>query len=423
MLERETEIIITIITERTIGSARSLALRDVLAADVPKAVTQYLQCEIARLMQDDLANANRFSNFKFASPLVHQLTRSYTRTLAPEYIFSREEFASMLDNAVHFVENYLCRPQWTLEHFVFENSEHATSLELRNRLDYLSEYLYYPKLIDGFMRQKGWQEIGVGDFRSLLTKIDDQIVKQHDAQELAQLTRPIYEFFLLQKDITGKPIPVKPLLVFFEDKKLKLVKEYVERICHIRKSEHLTIEQLAIIIDDVYGGVGSPAKKSAAKEERLVEENMEQVARPEQKSGALPSEVSSREANTLPTPLEDLRRSNTAASGSERRNVALSLTFSGMTDSSHSPVTPSLLADLKTAIDAAQRERFIRTIFRKDESYYNIVIESLNDMTTWNDASLYLQTFYQTSGLDPDLADVVEFTDLIHLRYSLTQKK
>ena len=85
MLEQETTIIIQILTERTIGSARSLALKDALATDLPKAVKLYLRCEVTRLMEEDLKNGGHFSNFRFTTPLVHQLTRTYTRTLAPEY--------------------------------------------------------------------------------------------------------------------------------------------------------------------------------------------------------------------------------------------------------------------------------------------------------------------------------------------------
>jgi hypothetical protein len=416
MLERETDIIIQILTERTIGSARSLALKDALATDMPRAVKLYLRCEVTRLMEQDLRNAGHFSNLKFTAPLVYQLTKTYTRTLAPEYIFTREEFAALLENAVHFVENYLCRPQWTLTHFLFEKSERVTLDELQSKFEYISEYLYYGKLVEGFLQQKGRQEIEIGDFRSLLAKIDDQIVKQHNPRELAQLTRPMYEFLLLQSEIAEKPIPIKPLIVFFEDKKMSGLKEYIERICQIRKSEQLTIEQLADIIDDLYNGT---SVKSKPNEEGNTSPgiHIEQQASPE---SALQREPEAARVET-PAPVEAPQVRATIPGG-DRRNIALSLTFSGMTESSESSPASSPLQDLKTAIGEQQRSRFIRTIFQQDEGYYTVVMQTLNSMTTWKDASLYLQMFYQTSGLDPHLPDVVEFTDIIQLRYSLAPK-
>jgi hypothetical protein len=403
MLERETDIIIQTLAERTIGSAHSLALKDALATDIPKAVKLYLRCEVTRLMEQDLKNASHFSNLKFTTPLVHQVTKTYTRTLAPEYIFTREEFVPMLENAVHFVENYLCRPQWTLSHFVFEKSERVTLVELQDKFEYVSEYLYYGNLVEGFLRQKGWQGIGVGDFRALLAKIDDQILKLHNPGELAQLTRPIYQFLLLQSEIAEKPIPIKPLIVFFEDKNMSGLKEYVERICQVRNSEHLTIRQLADIIEDLYsGGTGKyqPEEKSEPTPEAPVEKG-------ESNAGHV----------ATPAPI-DTPQSSAAAPVGDRQNVALSLTFSGMTESARSSPSSSRMSDLKAAIDEGQRERFIRTIFQNDEAYFRVIIETLNGMTTWKDASLYLHAFYQTSGVDPSTQDVVEFTDLIQHRYA-----
>ncbi|HCV42476.1 MAG TPA: hypothetical protein DGH68_03260, partial [Bacteroidetes bacterium] len=251
MLERETDTMIRTLTERTIGSAKSLALKDALAANIPAGIKAYLHCEVTRWMQDDLREANHFASFRFTTPFVHKLTSTYTRTLALEYIFTREAFVTAMENAVHFVENYLCRPQWTLEHFLFEKSDRVSLIELQTKFEYLAHYLYYAKLIEGFMQQKGWQEIGVRDFRSLLTKIDDQIVKQHNPKELAQLTRPIFEFLLLKSEISNTPVSIKPLMVFFEDKKMTASKEYIERICHIRGWEQLTIEQLGEILKDL----------------------------------------------------------------------------------------------------------------------------------------------------------------------------
>ena len=416
MLERETDIIIQILTERTIGSARSLALKDALATDIPRAVKKYLQCEVARLMHEDLRNASHFSNLKFTVPVVHQLTKSYVYTLAPEYIFSREEFAAILENAVHFVENYLCRPQWTLEHFIFEKSERVTLMKMQNSLEYLTEYPYYGKLIEGFARQKGWQEISIGEFRSLLSRIDEQVVKQHSARELSQLTRTIYEFLLLQSDIAGKPIPIKPLMVFLEDKRMNPLKEYIERICRIRNTEQLSIEELANILEDSYSrttGNSLPDERSNVTTEHPVEDQASPLQPIEAK--AITSRMES------PTPAIDAPQVGSAVPASDRRNIALSLTFSGMTESSK-PFPPSSLQELKSAISEEQRGRFIKTIFKEDEAYYNVVMQSLNGMTSWKDTSLYLQMFYQTSGLDPYFPDVVEFTDVIQLRYSLAPK-
>ncbi len=435
MLEHETQNIIQTLTERALGSAQSVALKDVLAADIPKSIKLYIRSETIRWLQTDLKGAGHFSNLRFATPFVQHLTKIYTWAMASEYVFTREEFVSTIENATHFAENYLCRPRWTLEHFVFEKSERVTPSEIQTKLEYVSDYLYYGKLIQGYMKLKDLREINREDFRTLLTTIDDRIVKQHSPKELAQLTRPIYEFLLLHQDINGQPAPIKPLVVFFDDKGMTLVKDYVERICRIRKTEQLTIEQLGEIIEDLYSKpieqsnetfVPDVSQPDQDEPDEIISSNVVVPAEPsppaDESPQSLDSETTaSHEGNETPPepPEEETHRPWTPEMASDRRNVALSLTYSGMNETTPS----SSLAkpdDLKKSIADDQRRRFVRAIFQNDEAYYNVVIEALNGMATWKDASLYLQMFYQASGLDPFVHDVVEFTDLIQQRYPPT---
>ena len=123
MLERETEIIIQILIERALGSSKSLTLREALTGQLPKSIKLYLQGEVNRWLREELRSGAHFSHIRFSALPAMQLARTFTRSIASEYIFTREEFINTLDNAVHFVENYLCRPQWTLEQFVFDKEQ------------------------------------------------------------------------------------------------------------------------------------------------------------------------------------------------------------------------------------------------------------------------------------------------------------
>ena len=423
MLEDETQTILQTLTDRTLGSAQSVALKDVLAADLPGSVKRFIRCEVMRWLQSDLNAASHFSNIRFAAPFVQHLTKMYTRTLASEYVFTRDEFTSTLENATHFVENYLCRPRWTLERFIFEKSGRATPFDILNKLEYITDYRYYGTLVQGYMRRKEMREILREDFTSLLATIDDRVMKQHAPTELAYLTRPIFEFLLLQKEIDGKPLPIKPLIVFFDDKGMTTVKEYVERVCKIRNTEHLTIEQLGGIIEDLYTEPEASSPKTT-----LQHTPVSQVAPvQEEPSESIPSPDESvhqgddtnhpeHEGAGESVSEEEPRTTVPFESTADRRNIALSLTYSGMNEkpSFATPVPP---ADLKASIDDDQRGRFVRTIFQNDEAYFNVVIDALNGMPSWKDASLYLQMFYQASGVDPYARDVIEFTDLIQQRY------
>jgi hypothetical protein len=253
----------------------------------------------------------------------------------------------------------------------------------------------------------------------LVRNIDDQVVQQHNSRELAYLSRPVFEFLLQHTIIEGKAIPLRPVIVFFEDKHMMLLKEYIERICQIRGTDQLTIEQLAGIIEDLHSG-------SAATRLR---EHLPQASTPES-SGEIEFP-----GNQTPLPMHEEGPFEHVPSGlpptpqehtspfqpNDRRNIPLSLTFTGMTETAHGDMTSSNLPELKGIINEQRRARFIKSVFHNDEAYYNVVVDALNGMTTWRDASLYLEALYNTSGVDPYDANVVEFTDLIQHRFSSSQ--
>lgn len=435
MLEQETREIVTTLAQRIIGTAKSVTLRDVLAADSPGNIKLFMQCEVAQWLHNDLVNAPRFSNIRFGEIDVRHLTRTYTRTIAAGYSFTRDEFMETLESAVHFVGNYLCRPQWTLSQFLFPHADRISVVDMQVKFSYLADYLYLPRLVTGYMTQKHVKEIGRADFRALLARIDGEVTKRHSASELARLAEPIFDFLLLARNITGKPIPVQPILAFFDDKAVIPVKEYIERICHIRNMTGITLDQLTAMIQDLYGELKNdvtrlgtdfvlPAEQSAPSEPSHIKQpdTKEQTVQVD----AIPSALEEPEpSESVQSDETAVRKPDTAdteqerVSGTDRRNIALSLTFSGMTGSHQDD--EHTFRDLRTMIDDRLQERFVHTIFQNDGAYYNVVIDSLNGMQSWHEASRYLKTFYQTSGIDPFLPDVVQFTDLVQLRYSFPQ--
>jgi hypothetical protein len=239
MLERETEQLIDRVAERTISRRDSILLREVLSSDVPRTVKVYIRSEVVRWLYSDLRSAPRYARVNKNVPGLDQLTQAFLRSLADAYEFSRTDFISIVDDAVHFVQSYACKPQWTLENFVFDRATVLPVDEVLARLDYTSDYAYFKRLIARVISQWKWREVRFDDFRMLVSRIDSQIVKQHSAAELAMLAKPIFDF-VAQADASGHlAIPVEPLLVFFEDKRLMSLKQHIEEGCKARNRSSL----------------------------------------------------------------------------------------------------------------------------------------------------------------------------------------
>ena len=115
MLERETESILATLSARTIGDRETILLGEVLGADVPRGIKTYMEAETVRQLEAELFASPRFSRVDRQATDVRRHGRAFIASMSAHYIFPKDEYISLLENAIHFLENYLCRPQWTIE--------------------------------------------------------------------------------------------------------------------------------------------------------------------------------------------------------------------------------------------------------------------------------------------------------------------
>jgi hypothetical protein len=412
MLERETELIIQTLVNRTIGARETMTLQEAVAADMPRGVRAYLRAEVFRWIERDFKSAPSLKNVDQAVMGVEKLAKYFLRTLADNYIFQRSEFLGMLDNAVHFLENYLCRPQWTLASFLYQNSTTTTPAEIIAKLDYFADYAYLPTLVERTLLQRTTEPVAFEDFKTLLAKIDDQVVRQHTARELATLTKPIYDFLLLCNAPDNLPVPLKPLLVFLDDKKMKIMREHMEGLCKSRQADHLTLSQLKEIFEELYLG-----EAKANQEEPDVQPRSEVPStetKVEERAGPTPPD-------NQPSYFEEKEQTPPTAhsvpTDRDQKNISLSLTFAGL----HEPPAPRTpvkeLPDLNTIIPPDLSDRVIKSAFMNDVQYYSIVITALNDFPTWEEASAYIGQLCEINDLDPSSPELREFSTAVQRRY------
>jgi len=250
MLEHLTESLFRELSQRTIGDSSSISLKTVLDAAIPKGIKTYFQAEALSWFEHDLSSSRRFTRIDKTAPEMQHLATSFLVPLTAAYVFTREEFLETLENAILFLENYLCRPQWTLHNFVFEEPSPVTRDVLLAKLRYFTDYAYLPRLIEQIVRRRNLTEIEPGAFQELLARIDEEVVRQHTARELGMLLKPIFEFLNFANSSPDQAIPVKTVLLFFEDKKMPFHREYIDSICHIRNQTTITHESLLGMVDD-----------------------------------------------------------------------------------------------------------------------------------------------------------------------------
>lgn len=391
IFETEIAAIIHTVQARTIGEGDSILLKNVMTSDIHPALKAYILAEVEKLLQQEREKEARSKRFSYALPEIVSLQRQIDILLVQEYEFTRGEFESVVDEAVHFQFNFLCRPQWTLLNFVFENNRTISSTELERKLRYAVEYQYFRKLIRRYVVNHGLVEVSYEELRDLLERIDREVVAQHSALELARMTRPLFAFIEAghlqpKKDLLDHVLPINAAIVFFEDKKLDAIKSALESERDGGTNE-ITVSQLAMLIARVRGETPSaPEKPSVA---------ITKEQEPDELADHAVFEFVHKPTEAPPAP--------PAAEAIEKNEQA-------------SNIAPPLL-DVYTLFSPSDQKLFIRKLFKKNEVEFRNTLDGLEPLRTWEEASFYLDRVFQANDVDPFSKETIRFTDVIQSRY------
>ena len=407
MFETEIIHIIHLLTAKSIGESESLLLKQLMRgpqSDVPRCIKTYFRSEVERWLTEEHKSFPKSTRFNYFLPEVQSLLQQMNTLLIYNYRFDRTEFSSVLDDAVHMQFNYICRPQWTLLSFVFDMISHTTTNEIIFKLGYFSDYRYYSDIIKRYLTNKGLAELNIEEFRNLLIKIDEQVLKHHTNAELSELTKPIFQFINVGDYSPESLVPIDALTVFYEDKGMTEIKDRLEKERDRHSLNHLTMKQLAAVIHEVRGE-GEVGEAEAEQE----------VVLPE-----------------APLPVETPHRPSTPSTyGYDEYFEHKPPSRAGVPEAQPNPPRPRSkevkleppqaisadAIDLRALIDERERKKFLKKIFKKDEAHLNTAIDTLRSTTSWKEASVFIDEIFIMNDVDPFSREAIRFTDLIYSRF------
>ena len=409
IFEAEIEQIMNGASARTIGEAETIRLRDLLAADLHPAIKAYFKARVRQLLQQERLTEVRSKKFPYALPEVVRLLEQVDVLLVHNYSFGQHDFALMLDHAVHFQFNFLCRPQWTLLNFIFENQRRRPTSDIRRKLRYCVDYEYYAEIIKRLIDDRGLAEIEYEEFKELLEKIDNEIVSCHSSVELALLTRPLVRFIesalpVPPAKLADSKIPINAAVVFFEDKKLNDIKDRLEIERDKNSVLEISLKELAVLIEKV----------QTHNEDAEVDfpEGPGETAKVEEKPAETPSEK--------PTMAEPVMVSKTPVKifSDFEEDEPITIPLSPQSEEAYVGLTDSgILVNLHSLFSPSEEKTFIRKVFQKDELLFRESLDQINKMTEWKEASQYLQQIYLTNEVDPFSDVAIMFTDKVQRRF------
>ena len=376
MFEKETEQLIAAVRQSTIGDAKAIGLREIFESNIPSSVKVFFRAEVETMLAGERKTDSRSGKFNYELPEIAMLQDQIDALLIHNFIFPKSEFESTLDRCIHFTFNYLCRPQWTLISFLFEESARTSAQNILRKLRYCKEYAYFTDILRRYLQQRGVGEMTLEEGRNLIARIDSEVIKDHSSIELAQLAAPLYEFVAYARShklsATAKTVPTRALMYFFDDKKMTAIQERLTREREVLGVKELSSNQLVNMLEKV---------RTGDEHAHVFDETSEQLPAFEDVTSELPVLPAEYEEPSIATPV------------------------------SSEPPRP-----LPPLFSIEEERMIIKHVFHQDEGQFRAALSEVSGATTWEDAAHSIDHFFLMNDVEPFSKEAILFTNRVQSR-------
>jgi hypothetical protein len=408
IFEAEIESIIHAARVKTIGEDDDVFLKKILTANIHPAIKAYFKAEVEKTLAQERGLEYRSKKFPYSLAEVKSLEEQIDLLLVQNYHFTLQEFESLLDESVHFQFNYLCRPQWTLLSFIVGDQRRVTSSTIEKRLRYCIDYSYFPELIKRFIVDHGLAEVTYEEFKSLIERIDNEVVAQHASYELAHMTRALFDFvesgkMVPQVEFEQQTLPINAAIVFFDDKRLTDIRVRLEYERDNNRVIQITADRLADIIEIVRMGSEDATAQPITSIVEL-SDGQEQVDQQtaDQWSVDIVQDYSAQETEIAPN----------AQTTENPIPLKTPPVVFGEDDQKISGTTPGMKRwEILDLFSEKEQSLLVKKLFTNDETAFQGAITEISLFESWDEVGQYLDTLFLANEVDPFGTEAVLFTD------------
>jgi hypothetical protein len=416
MFEKEISSYAFNISKRYTGER--IALGSLLIdVELPDSFKKFAEAEVEGMIDEEGLVDSRTGRLNWTNPQVQALFKEIRHVLKNYFEFSKEEFLELAEKASKFIFNYVIRPRWTLEKFLFKGETEIDKLSIEKAARFFNDYLYYPREIAEYLEFHKKSTLDIATWKKLHAKIDEHLLSMLPSS-LDNLTASLFKMF--QFAAGDEKVPTDAVILFFRDKSATEILDRVEFAKEINNIQSLNLPDLEMILH-------ATSKEVSQKIDLLpsVEEPPIDFRTFERQTVTMP--LMSETNQKLKIPVEVGMNSSQNDSHSEE-NSDLKASEHFLSEQGQQ-LDQQLLSEpekkkeetssVRTHLTAKQESRIIKKIFGGSKSGYHIAIYKLDASPNWKSASKIVEGIFIDNGIDPFSKYSVVFTEAVSAKFLL----
>ncbi len=452
-----------------------IPLAYLITLDIPQSIKHFFDQEVELWIREEEEKFTSSDRFNYDLPEIRVLIDQIFDILKQTAQFHITKFNQLLERAVKLQMNFVIEPHRTLTQFLFKDGPTISTIEVYDTLKYFFQFEYYKEAISDYFNTKYLKEISQDQFVELLDKIDEKLFSENREEMTLKAIKTIMNFLSEAQGTTVTSLPVNVLLAALRDRKLNDLVEKIEDAQREVQMPELTFEdiqkilfgdhkaheprdfeevealeqsEIEISVDDIE--VSPPAITTVEEEEEAIleEEEEEEEAELEEEEEeeefefeeSVEAEVQHEEVPEEPEveqvaeaePEEAVEEPETAeeAPAEEPATVSEEAAETEISEEKRSRVADDLaehlarqiagegpLQDLHTMIKGRTRRKIIKKLFKKDEQAFKNFVDQINAMSTWKEASRFIDDTFYELNINPYSKEAITFSDIVYMRY------
>ncbi len=409
MLDQIIENIIQNIRQEVVQPGMDrIPLTYITTRNIPDSVKHFFDQEVELWLREEADKFSTGDRFDYDLPEVRVLIDKIFDILKQTATFHITVFNRLLERAIKLEANYLIRPHQTLTQFLFKDSYTITTMEVYDMLKYFERFQYYKDALTDYFNLKYMREISQPQFEELIEAIDKQVFSKNPVETTLQMVKTITNF-LNEGRPPSDTISLEILLTAFNDRNLNQFTQLIEQEQRAGTRE--------VSLQDLEQMLRSGQPLSRLKAAPSVETRVEEIADIEEEKPEVQVETITVSEVTEPPPVMEEKEEELVEEEEEEKVEAVGGAAEQLANMVAEKIKGDHLEDLHQLIKPKQRKKFIKKIFRKNESEYTEFIDLLNRIPDWKRASRTIDEYFVTASINPYSKEALEFSDLVYNRY------
>lgn len=412
MFDREKQIVINRICKNIFSTKPLITIGEFNLLEIPTPIKRYINFEFESRIISEFNEIKKFSRFNYNHPRVKPIVSELQVLLKLTREVNENEMSILLKSALDLTIDFLLMPIEVLTSFLFSFMDRLTKENIIFKLNYISDYEYFPQIIKKYFERVEGNFISREEFKNLLQKIDHEYTRNFTLLEHYELFKRFREYLSeLELNITDQA-EFEGFIIFLKDKNYNDAVNFLEENRSNFTSQKLNLREF--IKSLIEPKVIQESQKVEVVESEYSNSNITDQDEAFSTSIVEEDTNSNKEISQPSEPTPQMNETELQEKDQDgEKTIDKNVLYEKLV-SKPDLETKVLNRKLELMMPARFYKKVLKKIFDGNENEFMEFMNQINKSKNWDEASYYLTDLFDRKNIQPFSKWAIRFVNFLY---------